>query len=271
MGKGPPGGFAVPRSPIASGSSCASSDAPPGIRLVLRQVVVREKENETVAIPRLLKLVDLTGATVTMDAMGCQTAIAGAIIDEGGNDILQVKDNHPRLREHIEGFFADADRDKRPLDDPAPIMDESVDTDSRHGRIEERRCHLSHDLSWVDRTSEWPGLKAIARLQRRRENKASGETSEETAYYIISNAEATAAEVNTMVRSHWAIENSLHWSLDLTFDEVRCRIRKGNAAENFGLIRRASINLLRNAPNPGTKRAKVSIARQRRYCLMSTD
>jgi predicted transposase YbfD/YdcC len=239
--------------------------------LVLSQVTVNKKENEIVAIPRLLRLIDLNGATVTIDAMGCQTAIAGAIVDAGGDYILQVKDNHPTLRGQIAEFFADANRTKRPLDDPAPEMEEAVETDSSHGRIEERRCQLSRDLSWLDGAPDWPALSAIAKVDRRRENKTSSETSQEAAYYIVSNPGATAEQINALIRSHWAIENSLHWTLDVTFDEDRCRVRKGNAAQNLGLIRRAAFNLLRQAPNPGRKKAKVSIARRRRICMMSTQ
>jgi predicted transposase YbfD/YdcC len=238
--------------------------------VVLGQVTVDKKENEIVAIPRLLKLVDLRGATVTIDAMGCQTAIAEAIVEEGGEYILQVKDNHPTLRSQIAGFFVDASREQRPLDDPKPELQEAVETDSGHGRIEERRCVLSRDLSWLERAADWRKLSAIAKVERRRENKATGEVSHEIAYYIISNPAATASQVNDLIRGHWAIENSLHWTLDVTFDEDRCRVRKGHAAENFGLIRRAAINLLRTAPNPGKKRGKVSIARRRRHCMMST-
>lgn len=238
--------------------------------VVLGQVTVDDKENEIVAIPRLLRLIDLRGATVTIDAMGCQTAIADAIVEEGGDYILQVKGNHPSLRSQLAGFFADAGREQRPLDDPAPRMHVATETDSGHGRVEERRCQLSHDLSWIERASQWRGLSAIAKLERRRENKATGATSHETSYYLVSSADATAAQVNTLIRAHWGIENSLHWTLDVTFDEDRCRVRKGNAAENFGTIRRAATNLLRNAPNPTRKRAKVSMVRKRRHCMMST-
>ncbi len=139
-----------------------------------------------------------------------------------------------------------------------------------NGRIEERRCQLSHDLSWIDRAADWRGLSGVAKVERRRETKATGEASHETAYYLVSSPDATAAKINDQIRAHWAIENSLHWTLDVTFDEDRCRVRKGNAAENFGLIRRAAFNLLRSAPNPGRKKGKVSIARRRRYCMMST-
>ncbi len=138
------------------------------------------------------------------------------------------------------------------------------------GRIEERRCQLCHDLSWIDQAKDWRGLRAIAKLERRREIKATGEASDETSYYIVSDPDATAAKVNDLIRAHWAIDNSLHWTLDVTFGEDQCRVRRGNAAENFGLIRRAAFNLLRAAPNPGRKKAKVSIARRRRICMMST-
>ncbi len=185
--------------------------------VVLGQEVVRDKENEIVAIPRLLRLIDVKGATITIDAMGCQTAIAAEIVGQGAHYILQVKDNHPTLRSQIAAFFADADREQRPLDDPPPNMHEAVETDSGHGRIEERRCQLCHDLSWLDRAKDWRGLRAIAKLERRREIKATGEASDETSYYIVSDPDATAAKVNDLIRGHWAIDNSLHWTLDVTF------------------------------------------------------
>lgn len=177
--------------------------------VVLGQVAVEDKENEIVAIPRLLRLIDLQGATITIDAMGCQTAIAAAIVEEGGDYILQVKDNHPTLRRQIAGFFADARRERRPVDDPPPELHEAVETDSGHGRIEERHCYLSRDLSWIDCAAEWSGLSAIAKVERIRENKASGESSHEVAYYLVSSPDATVAKVNELIRAHWAIENSL--------------------------------------------------------------
>jgi predicted transposase YbfD/YdcC len=239
--------------------------------LVLGQVTVDEKENEILAIPKLLKLIDLKGATVTIDAMGCQRAIAKAILDEGGHYVLQVKDNHPTLRRQIEQFFTDAEREGRPVDDPAPELQKAVATDSGHGRIEERRCLLSHDLSWVDQADDWDGLRAVARLDRAREDKISGEASHEHAYYIASDPDITAERLNAIIRSHWAIENSLHWILDVTFDEDASRVRRGNAAENFGLLRRTALNLLRDAPNPPKKRGKISIRRKRRFCLTNPD
>ena len=255
---------AAGRSAVHSVAAFASAQG-----LVLGQVSVRDKENEIVAIPRLLTLLDLRGATVTIDAMGCQTAIARAITEAGGHYVLQVKNNQPTLRRQIEAFFADAARTARPLDDPAPKVQTDEATDAGHGRIETRRCHLSKDLSYVDGAADWAALTAIAKVERIRHNKSTGQTSTESAYYILSDPEATAARVNDLVRAHWTIENRIHWVLDVTFDEDRCRVRKGNAAENFAIIKRAAINMLRNAPNPGSKRQKVSIARRRRICLMN--
>lgn len=237
--------------------------------LVLGQVAVDEKENEIVAIPKLLQLIDLHGATVTIDAMGCQTAIARAIVEGGGDYVLQLKDNHPTLRGQVAGFFADAQRQQRALDDPAPVLQEDVQVSADHGRIEQRHARLSYDLSWVDQAADWANLSAIAQVQRRRENKATGEVSLEAAYYLVSSKDVTAADINELVRNHWAIENSMHWVLDVTFKEDQCRVRTGNAAENFGTIRRVALNLLRTAPNPANKRGQVSMARKRKYCLMS--
>lgn len=237
--------------------------------LLLGQVAVRDKENEIVAIPRLLTLLDLRGATVTVDAIGCQKTIARTITERGGHYVLQVKGNQSTLRHHIEAFFEDAARSSRPLDDPPPQLQSNEVTDCGHGRIETRRCLLSSDLSYLDTAAEWPALAAIAKVERIRQDKRSGQSSRQCAYYIVSDPEASAAQVNELVRSHWAIENCVHWVLDVTFDEDHCRIRNGNAAENFAIIKRAAINLLRSAPNPRPARHNVSIARRRRFCMMN--
>lgn len=241
--------------------------------VVLGQLAVEEKENEIVAIPRLLRLVDVRGATVTIDAMGCQTAIAKAVIDEGGDYLLQVKANHPTLCSHIAGFFKDAERTERAVDDPAPELHEATETDAGHGRVETRRCVLSRDLTWLDRAHEWERLSGIVKVERHRHDKNTGHESHDVAFYILSHPSVTAARVNELVRDHWAIENRLHWVLDVTFGEDESRVRKANAAENFGLIRRAALNLLQAAPNPPKARgkAKVSIRRRRRFTLMSDE
>lgn len=127
---------------------------------------MEHKENEIVAIPELLDLIDVKGMTITIDAMGCQRAIAAKIIDRRGKYVLQVKDNHPTLNAQIGTYFADARRESRPLNDPAPKLTTHHETDAGHGRIEERTMTVSHDLSWIDDAAAWKGLAGIARIAR---------------------------------------------------------------------------------------------------------
>jgi predicted transposase YbfD/YdcC len=251
-------------SPVHSVAAFASEQG-----LVLGQVAVQDKENEILAIPKLLMLIDLNGATVTIDAMGCQKKIAETIIEGGGEYILHVKGNQPTLQEHIEGFFNDASRSQRTLDDPMPEVEEFYHTDGGHGRIEERWCRLSRDLSWIDDREAWAGLGAIAEITRRREDLSSGKVSLEKSYYIVSGDEKSAERVNDLVRFHWGIENKVHWVLDVTFDEDGSRVRTGNAAENLGTIRRLALNLLRSAPNPLKQKRKVSTRRRRNAFLLN--
>ena len=234
--------------------------------LVLGQRAVDEKSNEITAIPELLRLLDVRGTTVTIDAMGCQRAIAEQIVDSGAHYILAVKDNQPKLHENVAACFADAQRASRPIDDPAPVVEVATETDAGHGRVEERTCKLMRDLNWIDQREDWKGLDAIAEIRATRTDKASGHTSTESRLYIVSHADATAADVLRLVRSHWGIENRLHWVLDMAFDEDLSRIRVGHAAKNFAVIRHAALNLLRSAPGK-----KKSLALQRKRCGWDRD
>lgn len=223
--------------------------------LVLAQVKVSEKGNEIVAIPELLKALDIRETTVTVDAMGCQRAIATQIKDQGGHYVLSVKDNQPTLHEHIIDFFADATRTQRGRYDPAPSVEVSEQVDAGHGRIETRTCWFSRDVTRVNNRADWAGLDGIAMIIRVREDKRTGVSSMEKAYFIVANPSATAASVATFVRNHWGIENGLHWVLDVTFGEDQCRVRAGHAAQNLAVLRHLVMNLMRNAP--GKKRSMV--------------
>lgn len=245
-------------SPIHSVAAYASD-----LGLVLGCVPVEEKENEITAIPRLLKLIDVKGATVTIDAMGCQTAIAAAIHEAGGHYLLAVKGNHPTLRRQMGAYFADSDRTERPPCDPAPDIDSASVVEKGHGRLEKRRCEVSKQTDWVDGRAEWAGLACLVRITRERETLSDGKVSTEVAYFISNDPKLTATRAMSLVRRHWEIENSLHWVLDVVFDEDLCRVRNRKAAKNFAVIRRAATNLLKNAPSPRKRQAKVSVARRR--------
>jgi predicted transposase YbfD/YdcC len=205
----------------------------------LGQVVVDAKSNEITAIPKLLEILELSGAMVTIDAMGCQTEIARQIISAGADYCLAVKDNQPTLHRGIISFF-----DEHPDDDLAGIrMRYHVTDEKGHGREETRYymiCPVPEDLP--DR-SRWPGLKAIgvAISDTLRDGKEVGENR----YYILSKFIA-ASRFADAVRGHWSIENRLHWQLDVTFQEDQCRIRQGHADANFSILRRTALSLLKN-------------------------
>ena len=205
----------------------------------LGQVVVDAKSNEITAIPKLLEMLELSGAMVTIDAMGCQTEIAQQIVGAGADYCLAVKDNQPTLHQGIIDFF-----EKHVEDDFAGIRMRYHATDEKgHGREEARYymiCPVPEDLP--DR-SRWTGLKAIgvAINETQRDGKRVGENR----YYILSKFVA-ARRFADAVRGHWSIENRLHWQLDVTFQEDQCRIRQGHADANFSILRRTALSLLKN-------------------------
>jgi predicted transposase YbfD/YdcC len=205
----------------------------------LGQVVVDAKSNEITAIPKLLEMLELSGAMVTIDAMGCQTEIAMQIVGAGADYCLAVKDNQPTLHRGIIDFF-----EKHSEDDFGGIrMRYHVTDEKGHGRKESRYymiCPVPEDLP--DR-SRWTGLKAIgvAINETQRDGKKVGENR----YYILSKFVA-ASRFADAVRGHWSIENRLHWQLDVTFQEDQCRIRQGHADANFSILRRAALSLLKN-------------------------
>lgn len=205
--------------------------------LLLGQVATDEKSNEITAIPELLKVLDLNGCLVTIDAMGCQKKIAWAITAKGGDYILGLKGNQTKLRSDVERFFDCAVRDEFAYLDVR--THKTVEKD--HGRIETREYWLVAEDSF-EINGQWGGLKAVGMVKS--ERIVDGLPSRETRYYISSRMMSGEAFAKA-VRGHWGIENSLHWMLDVAFREDECRIRKQNGPENFGVLRRFALSLLK--------------------------
>ena len=208
-------------------------------RLVLGQVATEEKSNEITAIPRLLEFLVLKGCIVTIDAMGCQTKIAEQIIDAGADYVLALKGNQSTLAEEVEEAFIDADA--RDYADMHVDVFETVE--QGHGRKETRRYTVLGDLKGVSRQHLWKGLDAICMVKSERESD--GRTSCECRFYIGSIG-TNAQQFAYAVRAHWAIENSLHWTLDVAFREDESRLRDPSGRENFAVLRHMALTRLKN-------------------------
>ena len=200
--------------------------------ITLGQVATGDKSNEITAIPQLLGLIDIVGTVVSIDAMGCQVSIASKIRERQADYLLAVKGNQEGLYEDILLTFR-----------TMPPNGSDTWFDVGHGRVERRTCDVVTSLDWVEGKEKWPDLAALVRITTERGVKTTGEIQHETRYYITSK-KFTAKEINRMVRSHWAIENKLHWVLDVTFKEDRSRRRKGNSAFNFNVMAKVAIRLL---------------------------
>ncbi|MGE5756267.1 MAG: ISAs1 family transposase [Planctomycetaceae bacterium] len=207
--------------------------------LLLGQVAVDEKSNEITAIPKLLKMLEVSGAIVTIDAMGCRKAIARTIREEGADYVLALKGNHEHLHDQVVAFWEEAYR--RGFKG-YEVMSYHRQWNESHGRFEARRCWATSDRSWLTGREEWEGLRSVVLVESER---FVGESLAVEERYYLSSLPADAKLLNEAARSHWAVENSLHWVLDVTFDEDRSRIRKENAPENFGLLRRLALCLLK--------------------------
>ena len=190
--------------------------------MTLGQVKTGEKSNEITAIPQLLQMLELHGCIVTIDAMGCQKDIAQGILDGGADYVLALKENQGRLYEDVRDLFEGAEE----FGFEGVPHDYATTLNKGHGRLERRECRVISGPDCLDYLStgrEWPNLRSVVRVTVRRET-ASGVTVQPR--YYISSLEAPAARLLEAVRSHWSIENSLHWSLDVTFGEDQCRVRK---------------------------------------------
>src|SRR5258708_19712088 len=218
-------------------------------RIVLGQVKVNEKSNEIVAIPALLDMLSIEGAVVTIDAMGCQRDIAQKIIDKKADYILALKGNQGTLREDVE-LFANEQK-TRGFSDTTASADETVDGD--HGRIETRRATVIHDVAWLQERHGWPGLKGVIIIESIPE--IGPRTQRHTPYYLTSSA-WRADRLGPMVRDHWAVENSLHWVMDMTFRDDECRIRTEHAPENFVTLKHMAANIARRAPGRDSVRLR---------------
>jgi predicted transposase YbfD/YdcC len=209
--------------------------------VVLGQRATEEKSNEIGAIPALLDLLLLTGCIVTIDAMGCQTAIAQKIVAKGADYVLALKENHDTLYHEVQHLFADAEE----TGGADYTMDQTETVDGGHGRVEIRRYWMISDretLAYLDPAGEWVGLRGIGMAEA--ERRVGEEVTRERRYFLTSLTDA--ATFGRAARGHWGIENGLHWVLDMAFREDESRVRAGNGAENMIILRHIAVNLLKH-------------------------
>jgi len=230
------------KSPVHMVSAWANEN-----NLVLGQVKVSEKSNEITAIPKLLEVLSLQDTIVTIDAMGCQTDIACKIIKKGADYILAVKANQEQLYQDIKDEFKFGENIQ---------IDLSQGLD--HGRIETRTCSLITDFQFIEEKNKWKNLKTIVRIESIREFKNSNKHKETATRYYISSLEAKPEDFQKAIRSHWAIENKLHWILDVAFSEDASRKRTGNSPQNFSILNKIALNLLKNE-----KTSKIGVKSRR--------
>lgn len=228
-------------------------------KLCLGQLKTEEKSNEITAIPELLKMLDIKGCIVTIDAMGCQKKIAKAITKKGGDYVLGLKGNQTKLRQEVEDFFFCAERDK--FSDMNFSHHKTVE--KNHGRIESREYFIVEEKSFETK-NQWGGLNAVGMVKSERRIGKGIEC--DTRFYICS-CMMSAEEFAGAVRGHWGIENSLHWVLDVVFREDECRVRKGYGAENMSSLRRLALNLLREEK----KICKLGVKGKRFRCAIDRE
>jgi len=228
-------------------------------RLVLGQIKVSEKSNEITAVPQLLNLLDVEGAIVTLDAMGCQTEIAQTILHQRANYVLALKGNQGTLNTDVREFF-DAQLKAGFKDSRVDIF--SPDLEKGHGRQAIRHYRVTDDIEWLkERHPHWPGLASIVEVESHRKTRTGVEKERR---YFISSLPMDAKQIGTAIRFHWGIENQLHWVLDVVFKDDECRVRKDHGPENFHMMKQLALNVIRQANN------KKSL-RRRRKCAAWDD
>ena len=222
--------------------------------MVLGQQKTDAKSNEITAIPALLDLLVVSGAIVTIDEMCCQTAIASKIVDQGADYVLAVKENQAYLLDDLQEAF-----------EQTPHAASHTCVEKSHGRIEKRTCRMITDTDWIGKKEQWENLQSMVVIESERTLLPTGEKQTEQRFYI-SSLLTTAEHFNQIVRQHWSIENKLHWSLDVTFKEDLSTKQAGNAAENFAIITKIALNLLKNNTSQ-----KKSIKKKRLISLLNDD
>lgn len=218
------------KSPIHIVSAWASQNS-----LVLGQVKTDEKSNEITAVPELLNSLTIENTIITADAMSCQKDIAKKIIEKEADYILAVKGNQKQLLQDVEEEFK--------FGKDYPIYE---DVDLGHGRIETRKCSLIRDFQFITEDNDWANLKTVVKIESKREFKNGDRETETMTRFYITSLDDEPKELLHYIRTHWEIENKLHWRLDIAFREDESRKRKDNAAENFAILRKIVLNLLRN-------------------------
>lgn len=236
------------KSPIhmVSAYACANN-------LVLGQVKTHEKSNEITAIPELLDILSIQGTVVTIDAMGCQTEIASKIIEREADYILAVKGNQEQLLQDIEDEFRFGKN-----------METAISEEPGHGRIETRTCSVITDFKFIEDGTKWKNLRTVIKVDSVREFKNSDKATERATRYYISSLGDSAENFQKAVRAHWGIENKLHWMLDVAFSEDASRKRTGNATQNFSILTKIALNLLKK-----DKKAKVGVKSRRLKAALS--
>lgn len=217
-------------------------------RLVLAQVATDAKSNEITAVPRLLGMLALQGTIVTADALNCQRAIAGQIVAQKGDYALALKGNQGTLYDDVALLLEDPELK---ASTGAPVVE------ADHGRIETRTAMVSTEIDWLQKQHQWPGLKAIGKVVRRRET--ADKTTTETAYYLLSRV-LSPERFNQVARQHWGIENSLHWRLDVVMNEDQDRTRMGHGPHNLAVLRHMAINAMQKEGSKGSLRGKFKRA-----------
>jgi predicted transposase YbfD/YdcC len=223
--------------------------------IVLGEIATDEKSNEITAVPELLKMLELKGCIVTLDAMGTQTEIAKTIIERGADYVLAVKENQALLHEDIELYFSTE----------SATCDYFRTTEKSHGRYETRECWASMDIGWLHNKANWAGISGIGMIRSKRQ-KVGSDVVESSVRFFIFSGHMSAKELLYANRAHWGIENSLHWVLDMDFREDESRMRLGNCATNMNVLRHLALNLIKSEST-----VKASVNMKRKRCMLSHD